>query len=71
MDELDEAVERRDRAKADYESAVEHLYAVLRQRMAAPGNSHGLKTELAKRTGYTRQHLRRIEQGEPWRKDKK
>lgn len=68
VDELEKALERRDKAKADYDKAVEQLYDVLRAMMQEPANRHGLKTQLAERTGYSRQHLRRIEQGEPWRK---
>lgn len=67
---MDEALERRDRTKAAYDEAVEHLYEVLRNVMRAPANRHGVKAELAKRTGYSRQHLLRIEQGESWRTKK-
>lgn len=62
MDELHEALTRRDRASDELSAAIGHLHEVLREIMRAPGGSrHGLKKSLAERTGYTRTHLRRIE----------
>ncbi|MEB3023013.1 MULTISPECIES: hypothetical protein [Mycolicibacter] len=60
MDDLDLALARVAQAQAAHREALEALHAVIRQLIAA--GPRGTQAKVARRTGYTREHLRQIVQ---------
>ncbi|MBN7457880.1 hypothetical protein [Mycobacteroides abscessus] len=60
MDDLDRALARVANAKLAFEQAVDDLHSVIRHQVA--NGPRGTQAQIARRTGFSREHIRQIAQ---------
>lgn len=60
VDELDRAVDKRKRTKKADDEARMDLHAKIRKVLTERASERGIQSEVARRTGYSRERLRQI-----------